>query len=512
MVRELIQYMQEKNSLAKEEWIAMFGEAPAEISGAQDGDSTALDDRAVDAYCELLDTNDFTIMKLLLEQLVKQIKTEEFSIAEAQFVLSRARNMILKDLARKYDGETLVTMLLQANKAHDQLIFSICSSFQKMQEKKFKTYLERLEEKVKEGNHELEESRSNYMILFEEINDGCFVNQNGRIVFANKPFCRMHAYERDEMIGMECQNLVADDSRQMVMKRFYEHLKGKDKFDTFIYCRQDKHGRRIPTENRIKLIKYKDKPAVLGLCTDITRRIEMEEKIKQKDRLALIGRLTTSIAHEIRNPLSAIKVNIQILLEKLNLGGNDLRRLQIAQEQSVLLESILSKTLQVAKPIRLDYSLTGLGDVIDRVTEFFEEMIHSSKVSVTRKTDPSVGCIMTDQERIIEALANVFKNALEAFDEDAPKKKRIEITAGSMMVDSKRYVRLTVKDNGKGIEPKDRAKIFEPFVTKGKKGGVGLGLSIVKRIVDAHNGYFDIESKVGEGTSFSFIIPAEITQ
>lgn len=511
MTTELIRYLRENRSLLTAEWISKYGNAHVEHTGMHVDDYSELGAGAIDAFCEALETNDFTGMEVFLGRLVEQVEPEGFSISNAQLVLSYARNLLLTDLGRKYAGEDLVSMFFQVNQVYDRLIFSLCSSFQKMQEQRYKSYVDQLEKKVQERNRELDESRNNYEVLFEEINDGCFVNQNGRIVFANNSFCHMHGYERDEMIGAECRKLIAEDSTKMVMKRFYDHLKGKNKFDTFIYCRQDRQGRRIPTENRIKLITYQGKPAVLGLCTDITHRIEMEEKIKQQDRLALIGRLTTSIAHEIRNPLSAIKVNMQILLEKLDLEGNDLRRLQIAQEQSVLLESILSKILEFAKPIKLDYSLTDLDLVIDRVMELFEEKILSADISVMRETDPDAGIIMSDRERIIEALANVFKNALEAFDEEDSNSRSVKITARNMMADSKRYIKLSVVDNGKGMEEGDRLKIFEPFVTKGKKGGVGLGLSIVKRIVDAHNGFFDIESNVGGGTSFSFIIPADIT-
>jgi PAS domain S-box-containing protein len=511
MEKILIKFVKNNRDILVEEWLKICQRILVDNTGVDTKQYGKIGHTIISLFLESIEKNDFTDLICFTEDLLYSEDGESFSIVDTQLIMSSARNMLIEKFGKEYQGEELIRMIFQANHIFDHGIFHMFKFFQKIQEKGCQDYAAQLESQVQKRTYELEESRSNYQILFEKINDGCFVNQKGKIVFANKAFCQMHAYERDEIIGIECQNLIAEDSRDMVMERFYKDLKGENKSDTFIYCRQDKNGQRIPTENRIKLIKYKGRPAVLGLSTDITKRIELEEKIKQKDRLALIGRLTTSIAHEIRNPLSAIKVNIEILMDKLNLDGNDLRRLQIAHEQSVLLEDILSETLQFAKPIKLNYAMTDIDKVIDYAMEVFEEKIRAEGIVIRRKNDSDIDYIMADRARIIEAVANVVKNAIEAFDGENGKLKRVEITTQSIIIDAKKYLRLSVLDNGKGIKQNDRKGMFEPFVTKGKKGGVGLGLPIVKRIVDAHNGYFDIKSKVGEGTSFSFIIPAEIT-
>lgn len=321
----------------------------------------------------------------------------------------------------------------------------------------------------------------------------------------------MHAYDREELIGMQCEKLIAEDSRAMVMERFYLHLKGKIPFETYLYCRQDKHGQRFPTENRVKMIKYNGKPAVLGLCTDITERLEMEEKIKQKDRLALIGSLTTSIAHEIRNPLSAVKVNLQILLDKLDLQGNDLRRLQIAHEQSIQLENTVYQMMDFAKPIKLDYGMTSIHEVVDQAIQLFEGKIQKGKVSIVKNLNADLPEIMTDKEKILEAVTNVLRNALEAFN-GISRKREIEFKAETKMLHAKRHLKLSIIDNGIGISPKDKKNIFEPFFTKGKKEGIGLGLSIVKKIIDAHNGRIQIKSEENKGTCFNIMLPVDISQ
>jgi PAS domain S-box-containing protein len=508
---DFLEHLRENKSTLLDEWAHKFGElslAYEKIDRKRwDKSSSAV----FDAFCRILEYNDFEPMRRLLEEMTATHRFPGISFKESQQSFSAIRYVLFPILIGKYQGDEFLNILFRINHAIDRIIFHFSDYFQKAHENKLKIYTDELEGEVEKRTLELEESRKNYQILFEEISDGCFVNQGGRIVFANKAFCEMHAYEREELIGKKCEELIADDSRDSVMERFYKHLKGIVPFETFIYCRQDRNGQPFPTENRVKLIKYHGKPAVLGLCIDIAERLEMEQKIKQQDRLALIGRLSTSIAHEIRNPLSAIQVNIQILMDRLKLEGNDLRRLQIAREQSVQLENIVSQMMDFAKPIKLNYNMTGIQGLIDQAVDVFEDRINEKNISLFKNLDPTLPDIMVDKEKMIEAISNVLINAIEAFD-GARKDKEIRFKARATTYHGKDYLRLSVIDNGVGIHPDDKKNIFEPFFTKGKKGGVGLGLSIVNKIVDAHNGHIQIKNEEMNKTDFSLIIPVEISQ
>lgn len=511
MIKDFLEYLKQNKSSLVMEWVEKFIEFSPTYQRMNTDEIIELSSTTFDTFCNLLENDDFDPMRLLLERMTKAQLFPGISVTDSQQAFSNLRYILFPIVLKKYHGDDLLTISARVNHAIDMIISHFSIYFQKKHDLKLKSYTTRLEEEVKKRTLELEESRSNYQILFEEISDGCFVNQGGRIVFANKAFCEMHAYERKELIGKKCDKLIADDSRESVMERFYQHLKGIVPFETYIYCRQDRNGQRFPTENRVKLIKYNGKPAVLGLCTDITERLEMEQKIKQKDRLALIGRLSTSIAHEIRNPLSAIQVNIQILMDRLKLEGNDLRRLEIAREQSIQLESIVSQMMGFAKPIKLNYNMTSIHDLIDQAIEVFEDRIKEKNISLSKNLDPTLPNIMVDKEKMIEAISNVLINAIEAFD-GAKKHKRIEFKAKMTTYHGKKYLRLSVIDNGMGIHPDDKKNIFEPFFTKGKKGGVGLGLPIVKKIVDVHKGHIQIESEEMKKTDFSLIMPVEISQ
>ena len=465
----------------------------------------------LDVFCITIQDNDFEPMRQLLEKMVAEHHFPRMSFAQSQQAFSALRYVLFPILIESYQGKDLLELLNHINQMIDRVVFHFSDLFQRSRSDKLKTYADKLEEEVEKRTLELEESRRNYQILFEEINDGCFVNQGGKIVFANKAFCDMHGYSQEEIIGMQCDKLIADDSRARVMERFYLHLKGKLPLETYVYCRQDKKGESFPTENRVKLIRFNGKPAVLGLCMDITARLEMEEKIRQKDRLALIGSLTTSIAHEIRNPLSAINMNIQLLLNKLKLNGNDLRRLQIAHEQTIQLESIVSQMMDYAKPIKLNYTTTKAQEMIDQALQLLEGEIGRKGISVVRNLDLQLPGVMVDRGKMLEAVANVLRNAIEASD-GKRSQRTIEFRAKTLTHHARNYLKLSIVDNGVGIDPEDKRAIFEPFFTKGKKGGIGLGLPIVKKIIDAHNGRIQVKSERGKGTAFNIMIPVDISQ
>ena len=511
MIKDFLEYLKQNKSSLVMEWVEKFVEFSPTYQRMNTDEIIELSSVTFDTFCNLLENDDFDPMRLLLERMTKAQRFPGISVTDSQQAFSNLRYILFPIVLKKYHGNDLLTISARVNHAIDMIISHFSNYFQKKHDLKLKSYTTRLEEEVKKRTLELEESRRNYQILFEEISDGCFVNQGGQIVFANRAFCEMHGYDREELIGTECEKLISDDSRDMVMKRFYLHLKGKIPFESYIYCRQDKNGQRFPTENRVTLIKYNGKPAVLGLCMDITERLEMEQKIKQKDRLSLIGSLSTSIAHEIRNPLSAIQVNIQLLMDRLKLEGNDLRRLEIAREQSIQLEYIVSQMMDFAKPIKLNYNMTSIHEIIDQSIEVFEDKIKEENISLFKNLDPTLPNIMVDKEKMIEAISNVLINAIEAFD-GAKKDKTIKFKAKTTTYHGKEYLRLSVIDNGMGIHPDDKKNIFEPFFTKGKKGGVGLGLPIVKKIVDVHKGHIQIKSEEMKNTDFSLIMPVEISQ
>ena len=167
--------------------------------------------------------------------------------------------------------------------------------------------------------------------------------------------------------------------------------------------------------------------------------------------------------------------------------------------------------MDFAKPIKLDYGMTSIHNVIDQALQLHEGKIGKGKVSIVKNLNADLPEIMADKEKILEAVTNVLRNALEAFN-GVGRKRKIEFKAEPRMFHAKRHLKLSIIDNGIGISPKDKKNIFEPFFTRGKKEGIGLGLSIVKKIIDAHNGRVQIKSEENKGTCFNILLPVDISQ
>lgn len=505
-------YLKRNKAFLVKKWAAKVKEDNHLYDTLLNSNLRNLASKVFDGICYAIENNDSEVNKYI-QHLIRPHKFQGFSLTDTQKLFNEFRYILLPIILKKCNGSRLSEAIIRANRAIDSIIFHLGDCFQESYEhqKDTKSHVSGPEIEVQKRTRELEESRKNYHILLEEMSDGCFVNQEGRIVFANKTFCEMHGYKLEELIGKPCVELIAEEYREMVIERSRKQIRGEIPAERYVYYRRDKYGRCFPTENKVKRIEYNGKPAILGLCSDITERVQMEERLRQKDRLALIGKLTTSIAHEIKNPLSAIKVNIQLLLDNLKLQGNDLRRLQIANEQVCHLENIMSQILNFAKPIKLNYTITNVIELIDHAVEIIEEKLKEKDISLVKKISTNLPVIMVDKEKMIEVIVNVLTNAIEAIDKNSDY-KRIEFEAKAEMFESRRCVRLSIADSGIGIDLEDKDKIFDPFFTKGKKGGVGLGLSLVKKIIDAHHGQIQVRSEKGHGTCFDLIIPTQISQ
>ncbi len=130
-----------------------------------------------------------------------------------------------------------------------------------------------------------------------------------------RPTASFTAYTPGEIIGKPYTELIAPRSLPAVSKLYQKRVAGVESKDLYAYLRRDRSGMSRPTENKVKRIIYDGRPAVAGICRDITERIETEKRISEAERFAYIGKLTTSLAHEIRNPLCSVKLNSQILLK-----------------------------------------------------------------------------------------------------------------------------------------------------------------------------------------------------
>ena len=227
---------------------------------------------------------------------------------------------------------------------------------------------------------------------------------------------------------------------------------------------------------------------------DITEFKNLEQKFYESQKLAAVGQLSAGIAHEVRNPLSSIKMSLQILEKRLNPTGNDQKRFKIAQKEVEHLEKLVSDILIFARPVEPDRKPVNINILLEHSLHMAEKEIMDKAIKIETRLAEGLPEVFIDQAMIDQVLLNIYLNAIDAMEPGG----RLLLST-SQPKESGRYVCVTIEDNGCGIAPEDLAHIFNPFFTK-KKYGTGLGLTQVKKIIDLHNGAIKITSEQGKYT------------
>ncbi|HOL05154.1 MAG TPA: PAS domain S-box protein [Syntrophorhabdaceae bacterium] len=483
------------------EWIQYLHEKVSERYRGRPIDELKITvSRAFDASSAVLVENDFSKIDDHIQWITKIRLEGGFSLSEVQNAYELYRVILVPHLIRELKGRALKEAIERLNICLFYTITRFSDYFQSLHEKHIREHAQNLELEIEKRTKELVESEAKYRVLVEDINDGYFVNQNETIVFANKAFCDLHGYSLNEVIGKPYSDFVAARSLPMVKRLYERRLEGKDSKDLYMYFRRHRDGNIYPTENKVKGIIYQGSFAVAGICRDITERMEAERRIRESERLAHVGKLTTSLAHEIRNPLSSVKMNIQIITKKTDFDGNDKRRMEIIIQELSRLERILDEMLDFAKPIKLNLAMVSVNQIIDSCLDVLDVKIREKSIEIKKRYSKSIPSISMDYERMEQAIINIFLNSIEAL----PKKGLIEIET---KMDSRgKNIKINIGDNGPGISQENLPYIFDPFFSI-KKKGTGLGLTNVKRIVEAHGGSVEVGLRRPKGVVFTITMP-----
>jgi len=461
---------------------------------------------AYDASCSVLLKNDFSKIACHIEWITKSRLQGGFSLSEVQNAYELFRVFLMPVLTNNLEGAQLSKAIDKLNQCLFYTVTIYSNYFQALHEKEIRDHAENLEQEVENRTKELAESEAKYRVLIEEINDGYFVNQNGNIIFANMAFCDIHGYKPGEVIGRPYIDFIAAESREEVKRLYEDRIANEGQTqDLYTYYRLHKNGANLPTENKVKLIVYEGKEAVAGICRDITGRMEMEKRMRESESLVHIGQLTTSLAHEIRNPLSSVKMNIQILLKNVAFDGNDKRRMEIMSTEISRLEKILAEMLDFAKPLRLYLEPTSINDVIESCLDIMDVKLKEKNIAVKKKYSKRIPRVTLDRDKLEQAIINVLLNSVEALPAGGgigilTRKERSNGSA----------IRVESTDNGPGITKVALLYVFDPFFSN-KKKGTGLGLSNAKKIIEAHGGKVSLSARQGQGIHFCLTIPARET-
>jgi signal transduction histidine kinase len=227
-------------------------------------------------------------------------------------------------------------------------------------------------------------------------------------------------------------------------------------------------------------------------------------KLVQAEKLASIGRLAATIAHEIRNPLTSVKLNLQKVAESERLDDVEREHIGLSMEGAGQIEKFIKELLNFTRVADLSLVRFPVEQVLEESIKLLRESLTRKAITVEKKYAPGLPQVLVDGDKMRQVFLNVLRNAEEALEPGG----RITVTLDLAGDAGHKKIRVRISDDGPGIPEKNRDVIFEPFFTT-KPSGFGLGLANARKIVEQHNGSIRLARPRGRGTSFVILIPCE---
>jgi PAS domain S-box-containing protein len=337
------------------------------------------------------------------------------------------------------------------------------------------------------------------------------VDVSGRIKLANETAVLMTGYTHDELVRMTVGQLIVDkdsDSGGDPVLRTLQTGRG-------IYQREawlnNNAGQTLPIILNTTFLQdeFKQVQGALAIFIDITRIKRMEEQIQHLDKLAALGRLSSSIAHEIRNPLTGIAAGIQYLKRGGGVAESELGNINFILDEVNRIDRLIGNLMNVVRIGDLIYEDTKLESIVTNSVSSMQELANKNAVRVKTQFPPDSKAVCVDADRITQVVINLVKNAIEASHPGGEVTISISFPEDvkDVLFDAVQdFVIIEVGDKGVGLTEEEKTRIFEPFYSK-KASGTGLGLYVTHSIVERHGGYIYVNSEYGAGTVFTVYLP-----
>lgn len=349
-----------------------------------------------------------------------------------------------------------------------------------------------LQERISELNRELELKNhelamaSEYLSnLLESISDGVIaVDLEDKINRFNRSASLISGYESSEVLGKYFSEVF---NRPFSIEENAENT----------YQLRSKTGRLIPIAERNSFITDSQGNTIgkVKVFQDLSEILELRAHIQHKERLALIGEMSATIAHEIRNPLGGIRGFASFLEQDLPENDPRQRFVKKIMQGIQILEHTVNDLLEYARPIELKQEIRPLCELIRASLEFLS--YDKRNISIFVECPPEIK-INFDFIRMKQVISNIVVNSIQSISHQGEIQIKGEL--------ENKFVRIEIRDNGCGIKPEILPKIFSPFFST-KERGTGLGLALCAKIVEAHGGQIQAESTVGKGTIITIWLP-----
>lgn len=366
---------------------------------------------------------------------------------------------------------------------------------------------------IAETQHKLEYERERLSVTLSSIGDGVIVTDvQARVTFLNRVAEEALGWTQQEVMGKPLKSvfrIVNETTRAAVenpVERVLAYGTIQGLANHTLLVRRD--GSEIPIDDSAAPIRDTTGQVVgvVLVFRDITVRKETESALLRQEKLATVGRLASTIAHEINNPLASV-TNLLYLVERSPGLPPELRQyVEMAQGELSRAAHVARQSLSFYRPLQSN-GLVAVEPVVVETLKLYKGRLDAKNIATSWRID-SAAYAVTTASNLRQVLANLISNAVDAM----PAGGRFELRVAAINQGNRRFTRITVADNGHGIRPEARARLFEPFFTTKTNTGTGLGLWLSRQIVESDGGRIRLRSTPGVGTVFQILIPGEAAQ
>ena len=384
-------------------------------------------------------------------------------------------------------------------------------------------------------NSEIASSELRYRRLFESAKDGILIldADSGQIIDVNPYLIEMLGFSKEELDGKELweigafKDIVASKLAFNELQRRgyvrYENLPLKSREgivrqvefvsnsylageSRVIQCNIHDITARKLAEEELRRTNQSLERALADLQTRTRELASMTQQLWQASKLATMGELAASIAHELNNPLATISLHAEVLVGQLAADDPNLRSLRVIEQEVGRMATLVSNLLLFSRRSHQQISTMNIAAELNNSLEFINYHLRSHRINVATDFANDLPNVQADTQQLRQVFLNLLTNASDAMPEGGMLTVRarpgvLENGAPALVIE--------FSDSGKGIPPEDLSKLWEPFFTTKPEGkGTGLGLPICRRTVEEHRGTIDIESLPGKGTTVRIILPA----
>ena len=373
--------------------------------------------------------------------------------------------------------------------------------------------IKKLEEKMSElemyaetlvrKNREIQVSEERFRDLFDHASIAILVvdRSTGKVLEANRHGLALLGYSMEELRGMVGIPFLTKEEFTNSMRDAHSFFSGETAIRT-------KDGSTIEVDVGVGPVERPHDTRLLLYIRDITEQKKMREQLLQAEKMSLMGRLAAGIAHEIRNPLSAISLNLQYLVQKYESDSELCESVKDALEGAKRVEAVIENTLSLARITPPVLKEERVNDLVNQVAGFVKISIQQKDISIETRLGENLPLIMADGKQIQQVILNIMQNAIDASPERGVVVLSTECVPKGVpegLPDTSSIV-VSVRDHGPGFTSEQKTKLFEHFQTE-KIGGTGLGLALSKQIMDRHRGKIQIDRAPGGGAIVRIIFP-----